>query len=178
MSSSSSSHPTSSLSVLSSPAKISPSKRHSFLSSSASKQVYNVLNTASEHSPHDHELDDDVEGASHNGNSTQTAASSRTGPTEAGDDDSNIRYGQIFLLMCILGCGNAADAVEIVCVGYILAELGDQLSTSDKGNTIFQPVVSFFIVVNIDDRALVCNRICWDACGQWQQWVSRGQVWA
>lgn len=31
-----------------------------------------------------------------------------------------------------LAVGNAADAVEILCVGYIMSELDDEMSTSDK----------------------------------------------
>jgi hypothetical protein len=36
--------------------------------------------------------------------------------------------------------GNAADAVEIICVGYIMNEMDDDISTQDKGQYLFPDI--------------------------------------
>ena len=53
-----------------------------------------------------------------------------------------------FLAVC-LALGNAADAVEILCVGYIMTELVDAITTSDKGKIfvfVFEIVFCFYHV--------------------------------
>ena len=43
----------------------------------------------------------------------------------------NPRSKRIFFILLSLAMGNAADAVEIICVGFIMAEMGD-ISATDK----------------------------------------------
>ena len=49
-------------------------------------------------------------------------------------DDRINKNNKKFLFSLILALGNASDAVEIMCVGYIINELDEEITTSDKGH--------------------------------------------
>ncbi len=42
-----------------------------------------------------------------------------------------------FIIVIALAMGNAADAVEIMCVSFMLNELDDSITSSEKGNFTF-----------------------------------------
>ena len=48
------------------------------------------------------------------------------------EDRINSNKTPLFLAIC-LALSNAADAVEIMCVGFILTEMDNEITTSNKG---------------------------------------------
>ena len=42
----------------------------------------------------------------------------------------SVDVNKLLLYTCVLSLGNAADAIEISCIGYIMSEINDEISTS------------------------------------------------